>query len=150
MPGLTWDHTEDIALSLAEKFPDVVYRLDHYEMTKAAGEGAMAAKTSGELTISGQTKPVTIDVEFRLGPDGAVRQELMARFDLNHDGRLDEQELPAMQKFLQERRAQGASALAAKKLEQIAAEMRQRREARAQQGEGGSTSQPLLQHADRA
>jgi len=23
MPGLTWDHTEDIALALAEKFPDL-------------------------------------------------------------------------------------------------------------------------------
>lgn len=23
MPGLTWDHTEDIALSLYEKFPDI-------------------------------------------------------------------------------------------------------------------------------
>jgi len=23
MPGLTWDHTEDIALSLSEKFPDL-------------------------------------------------------------------------------------------------------------------------------
>ena len=23
MPGLSWDHTEDIALSLYEKFPDV-------------------------------------------------------------------------------------------------------------------------------
>jgi FeS assembly protein IscX len=22
MPGLTWDHTEDIALALSEKFPD--------------------------------------------------------------------------------------------------------------------------------
>jgi FeS assembly protein IscX len=23
MPGLTWDHTEDIALALAEKFPEL-------------------------------------------------------------------------------------------------------------------------------
>ena len=23
MPGLTWDHTEDIALALSEKFPDL-------------------------------------------------------------------------------------------------------------------------------
>jgi polyisoprenoid-binding protein YceI len=56
----------------AEKYPDVVYSLERYELTKDAGDGVMTAKTSGELTISGQTKPVTIDVEFRLGQDAAA------------------------------------------------------------------------------
>ena len=55
-----------------EKFPDVVYRLDRYAMTKGGGEGVLTAKTEGTLTIAGQTKPVTIDVEFRLGPDAAA------------------------------------------------------------------------------
>ena len=56
----------------ADKYPDVVYHLDHYELAKGAGDGVMTAKTSGQLTISGQTKPVTIDVEFRLGQDAAA------------------------------------------------------------------------------
>jgi polyisoprenoid-binding protein YceI len=54
------------------KFPDVLYRLERYTLTKGAGDGVMAAKTSGRLTIAGRTKLVTIDVEFRLGPDGAA------------------------------------------------------------------------------
>jgi polyisoprenoid-binding protein YceI len=48
----------------AEKYPDVVYRLGHYEMGPPAADGAMTAKTTGELTISGKTKPVTMDVKF--------------------------------------------------------------------------------------
>ena len=55
----------------ADKYPDVVYHLDHYEMTAGSADGVMTAKTSGQLTISGQTKPVTIDVEFHLGQDAA-------------------------------------------------------------------------------
>lgn len=55
----------------AEKYPDVTYHLDHYELTKGSGEGVLTAKTSGQLTISGQTKPVSIDVEFHLGQDAA-------------------------------------------------------------------------------
>lgn len=53
-----------------EKYPDVVYRLEQYTLSKDAGDGVVTAKTSGQLTIAGQTKPVTIDVELRLGPDG--------------------------------------------------------------------------------
>jgi polyisoprenoid-binding protein YceI len=56
----------------SEKFPEVVYKLGHYEMTKGASEGVLTAKAAGELTIAGQTKPVTIDVEFRLGQDAAA------------------------------------------------------------------------------
>jgi polyisoprenoid-binding protein YceI len=55
-----------------EKYPDVTYHLDHYELAKGVAEGVMSAKTSGQLTISGQTKPVTIDVEFKLGQDAAA------------------------------------------------------------------------------
>lgn len=55
-----------------EKFSDVVYRLERYALTKGEGDGVLNAKTSGQLTIAGQTKPVIIDVEFRLGPDGAA------------------------------------------------------------------------------
>ena len=54
------------------KFPDVIYRLDHYETAKSADDGVLNAKTAGELTIAGQAKPVTIDVEFRLSPDGVA------------------------------------------------------------------------------
>jgi hypothetical protein len=56
----------------AEKFPDIVYHLDHYETAKGASDGTMTAKTEGKLTIADVTKPAAIDVEFRLGPDGAV------------------------------------------------------------------------------
>lgn len=56
----------------AEKNPDVVYRLDRYELKPGAGEGVVTAKTAGELTIAGKTRPVTMDVEFRLGRDGAA------------------------------------------------------------------------------
>ena len=54
-----------------DKFPNVVYRLDHYELAKGSGDGVMTAKAAGDLTIAGKTKPVTIDVEFRLGQDAA-------------------------------------------------------------------------------
>ncbi len=54
-----------------DKYPDVVYKLSKYELGKPEG-GVVAAKTSGELTIAGQTRTVPIDVEFRLGPDGAA------------------------------------------------------------------------------
>ena len=56
----------------AQEFPDIVYRLERYELTKGASEGVMAAKIEGRLTIAEQTKPVTIDVEFRAGPNGPV------------------------------------------------------------------------------
>lgn len=54
------------------EFPNVVYHLDKYEMAKDSANGVFAAKTSGQLTIAGVTKPVGIDVEFHLGPDGAA------------------------------------------------------------------------------
>ena len=56
----------------ADKFPDVVYRLEHYVTMKGAADGVLTAKTEGKLTIAGRTKPVTIDVEFRLGSDAAA------------------------------------------------------------------------------
>ncbi|MFI5345533.1 MAG: YceI family protein [Elusimicrobiota bacterium] len=55
-----------------EKFPDVVYRLKSYEMGKNGSGGVVPAKTQGELTIAGQTKTVSIDVEFSLGQDAAA------------------------------------------------------------------------------
>jgi polyisoprenoid-binding protein YceI len=51
----------------AEKFPEVVYKLGHYELGKPSESGAIVAKTAGELTIAGRTKTVSMDVEFRLG-----------------------------------------------------------------------------------
>lgn len=56
----------------AEKYPDVTYHLDSYELAKGSAEGVVTAKTSGQLTISGKTKPVNIDVEFHLGQDAAA------------------------------------------------------------------------------
>jgi polyisoprenoid-binding protein YceI len=55
-----------------EKSPDVIYRLEGYTLAKGAADDVLRAKTSGQLTISGKTKPATIDVEFRMGPDGAA------------------------------------------------------------------------------
>jgi polyisoprenoid-binding protein YceI len=54
-----------------KKFPNVVYRLVRYETAKGAGEGIVPANTAGELTIAGRTRTVTMDVVFRLSPDGA-------------------------------------------------------------------------------
>lgn len=54
----------------AKKYPDIVYRLDHYEGTKAEGGGFATATTSGTLTIAGVTKPVTFGMEIRPGPQG--------------------------------------------------------------------------------
>jgi polyisoprenoid-binding protein YceI len=55
-----------------KQFPDVVYRLDRYETAKGAADGVLSAKTTGKLTIAGETKPTTMDVEFRLDPNGAA------------------------------------------------------------------------------
>jgi polyisoprenoid-binding protein YceI len=55
----------------ADQFPDVVYKLSGYQLAKPDAAGAAAAKTTGELTISGKTRTVTIDVEFKLGADAA-------------------------------------------------------------------------------
>jgi polyisoprenoid-binding protein YceI len=44
----------------ADKFPDILYKLDRYE----------GSKTEGRLTIAGQERPAAIDVEFKYGPQG--------------------------------------------------------------------------------
>jgi len=51
----------------ADKFPEVVYKLGTYALGKPSDGGAVVAKTTGELTIAGTTKTVSMDVEFRLG-----------------------------------------------------------------------------------
>lgn len=56
----------------AGTYPDVAYRLRSYELAKGAGEGVWTAKTSGDLTIAGKTKTVTMDVEFSLGQNAAA------------------------------------------------------------------------------
>ena len=58
----------------ADENPDIVYKLGHYDLVKGAGEGEMTAKTTGDLTISGKTKPVAMDVVFRFGPNGVEMQ----------------------------------------------------------------------------
>lgn len=55
----------------AKKYPNIIYRMDHYRATKGEAGGFATATTSGTLTITGVTKPVTFDVEFRPGPKGA-------------------------------------------------------------------------------
>ena len=56
----------------AALFPDVVYVLGRYEATKGADDGVLTARAEGTLTIAGRTRPVVMDVEFRLGPEGAA------------------------------------------------------------------------------
>lgn len=51
----------------ADKFPDVLYKLGTYELSKPTEAGVVTAKAVGELTIAGQTKTVTMDVTFSLG-----------------------------------------------------------------------------------
>ena len=53
----------------AGQFKDILYKLGKYELVKGEAGAPMTAKTSGELTIAGQTQPVSMDVEFRFGPD---------------------------------------------------------------------------------
>jgi polyisoprenoid-binding protein YceI len=51
----------------ADKFPDIVYELDHYELVKGADGATRTAKAAGRLTIAGQTKDITMEVELRPG-----------------------------------------------------------------------------------
>ena len=55
----------------ADKFPEVLYKLGHYELSKPNDAGLATAKTAGELTIAGKTKTVAMDVEFKLDADMA-------------------------------------------------------------------------------
>ncbi len=58
----------------ADANPDIVYVLGRYDLVKGAADGELLAKTTGDLTISGKTKPVTMDVAFRFGPKGVEMQ----------------------------------------------------------------------------
>ncbi len=51
---------EHLRETMNEKaFPQIVYRLEHYELTSAD-----AAKATGTLTIAGVTKPVALDLQL--------------------------------------------------------------------------------------
>jgi polyisoprenoid-binding protein YceI len=50
----------------ADKYPDVVFRMNRYELMK----DPTLAKVDGDLTIAGATRPVTIDMEARQTPEG--------------------------------------------------------------------------------
>ena len=54
----------------AEKHPDVLFTLAKYEPVQTSTTGVMTTTASGELTISGQTKPATLELEFAPGPGG--------------------------------------------------------------------------------
>lgn len=55
---------------MAERFPDILYTLGRYALVPAGPDGILTAKTTGELTIAGRTRPAAIDVKVRPGPDG--------------------------------------------------------------------------------
>jgi polyisoprenoid-binding protein YceI len=57
----------------ADKNPDIVYALGKYELAKGADD-ALTAKATGDLTIAGETKPVSMEVVFRFGPKGVRMQ----------------------------------------------------------------------------
>jgi polyisoprenoid-binding protein YceI len=59
------DKNMRVAMS-ADKFPQVTYKLSSYELGKPTEDGTIVAKMSGDLTIAGQTKTVTMDVKFAL------------------------------------------------------------------------------------
>jgi polyisoprenoid-binding protein YceI len=63
----------------ASKHPDIAYALGKYDLAKGS-DGALSAKTTGSLTISGTTKEVPMDVTFRFGPKGV---ELAGSYTLN-------------------------------------------------------------------
>jgi polyisoprenoid-binding protein YceI len=50
-----------------DKYPEVVYKLAHYELAKSTDSTNLLAKTTGDLTIAGRTQTVRMDVEFALG-----------------------------------------------------------------------------------
>lgn len=54
----------------AEKFPEVLYKLGKYELSKPVN-GVVTAKTTGELTIAGKAQTISMDVDFNLGSDKA-------------------------------------------------------------------------------
>ncbi len=54
----------------ADKFPEVLYKLGSYEPVKTGAGGVMTAQTTGELTIAGRTKTMTMDLECAPGQDG--------------------------------------------------------------------------------
>ncbi len=57
------EHLRD---ALKEKaYPEIVYRLDQYTLT-----GTDTAKTTGQLTITGVTKPISFDVRLVPSPHG--------------------------------------------------------------------------------
>jgi len=73
------DKNMRIAMS-AEKYPEVTYKLAHYELGKPSEAGVLVAKTTGDLTIAGETKTVTMDVQFDLG---AGKAEAKGSYALN-------------------------------------------------------------------
>jgi hypothetical protein len=52
------------------EFPRIVYRLSKYELVKA-GDGALSATTTGQLTIAGKTRDVAMTLALVPG-DGSV------------------------------------------------------------------------------
>jgi polyisoprenoid-binding protein YceI len=53
----------------ADKYPTVTYKLTKYTLDTPSTMTTQMAKTEGELTISGQTKTIAMDVELTTLPD---------------------------------------------------------------------------------
>ena len=60
----------------AEEFPEILYTLSTYEVDRdSATADSFVAKTTGQLTVSGQTIPVEIPIKVQRTPTGAARGE---------------------------------------------------------------------------
>ncbi len=73
------DKNMRVAMKAAE-FPEVSYRLDRYELGKPAADGSTPVKTSGELTIAGRTRVVSIDAVLTFSAEGV---RLLGAYPLN-------------------------------------------------------------------
>jgi polyisoprenoid-binding protein YceI len=56
----------------ADNHPTIVYRLVSYEVV-STGNGEAQVRLVGNLTMAGQTKPITMDATARTSADGALR-----------------------------------------------------------------------------
>jgi polyisoprenoid-binding protein YceI len=64
----------------ADQFPDITYVLSSYEMDKAKStDDSFAARTTGQITVSGKTVPVEIPITAVRGAGGSMKGEGVAK-----------------------------------------------------------------------
>jgi polyisoprenoid-binding protein YceI len=69
----------------AERHPTIRFRLDRYTVAGPA-DGRQAVDVSGNLTINGQTRPVTARIEAIRNPDGSIQATGEVPLDMTQYG----------------------------------------------------------------